>query len=155
MKQQSSSTLDTIQYILGIAYLFLIGLILITGGFREYLLLSLGILTVQLILSIVRFKLLHIIFEVLLMIFSVVALISFIPIFLLKILAWLLLIPVFIIGMLDLVTFKSKGMYQQVYMRTPNFGFKQNTQTKKKSSPSMPKKKKKPEGVVDVDFEEK
>jgi hypothetical protein len=46
-------------------------------------------------------------------------------------------------------------MYQQVYMRTPNFGFKkQNTQTKKKTPKTMPKKKKAPEGVVDVDYKE-
>jgi uncharacterized membrane protein YesL len=82
------------------------------------------------------------------------ALISFIPLFLFKVVAWLILVLVLIIGMLDLITFKSKGMYQQVYMRTPNFGFKKQN-TKKETKKVMPKKKKAPEGTVDVDFKEK
>ncbi|MEC8221289.1 MAG: hypothetical protein VX028_04395 [Nanoarchaeota archaeon] len=150
---EETSLGDSLQYVLSIAFLFLIALLLLTGKFGDMLLYAIGLLVVQLLISLVRFKVLHVILEVVVLIFMGITLIAFIPIFIFKVLAWLVLIPVFILGMLDLMAFKSKGMYQQIYVRTPNFGFKDASSSSVKSKPTI--KKKKNEGAVDADFKEK
>lgn len=142
---------DTFQYLFGFVILFLVGLLLVTGKFNDFLLYTIGLILIQLLISITRFKLLHIILEIIILILASITLIALVPFFLFKVLAWLILLPIFVLGMLDLMAFKSKGMYQQIYVRTPNFGFKGKPKTK--SKPSI--KKKKGEGAVDAEFSEK
>lgn len=135
MKQKK--IFDTIQYIISIAIsvLFLIGLI--SKNFQENFQITAGLIIFQLLISIIRIRLINVIFEIPIL---VLALIGYIPYF-----GYLFRFFGFVLSVLDMSTFKSTTIHNKV-----NVIYKNNVKKpqKKKSKPIQG-------NVKDAEFEEK
>ncbi len=132
---------NSVQYIFSIVISLLFGVSLIPGNFGDMGGVLVIMILVQILISILKFNLLHLILEFVLLIFAIL---SFIPY-----LGYLFILIGFVLSLLDLVTFKNSAIYKQVNVR-----FDTSFSNKKKSQ-QKEKKVKHSKDVVDAEFKEK
>lgn len=130
---------DSVQYILGLIVVLCFAIGLIPFTYNQVISVAVGLLVIQIIISLVRLRLLNVLLEVILLILSIV---SIVPI-----LGYVTRILGILAGLVDMTTFKNYKMYKNIEVRTFSSGSKRSSNNKKKI-------RRKPE-AKDAEFVEK
>lgn len=129
------SIIDRIQYMISaiIAITFALGLV--PGIYAEVFIFTIGAIVIQIVISLTRLRILNVLLELFLLLFSIIAIVPF--------LGWLFRLIGMLGSILDMATFKNYSIYKKVEVNT----------FKSKKRPS--KKKKINNKFKDAQFEEK
>lgn len=143
--------LGTVQYIIGLVIAIIFGLSLVPFSYGDMFYLVLGIIVVQMIISLIRFRILNFMLETIILIFAIIGIVPFLIGYIFR----LLVIPITII---DMATFKSTTIYKKVEIITAN-NIKRTRRTKNgkpiKSKTKITKKPRSKVKVKDAEFTEK
>lgn len=145
MKKENKNIFDTIQYLISIAIsiLFVIGLI--STKFQEYFQITIGLIILQILLSILRIRLINIIIQLPILIF---ALIGYIPY-----LGYFFRFLGFLVSLLDMSTFKSQTINNKVNIIYTNSRAKKSRENQKSKQKLYSKNFE--NNVKDAQFKEK
>ncbi|MCA9486027.1 hypothetical protein H6501_02765 [Candidatus Woesearchaeota archaeon] len=135
--QRRMKPLNILQYFIGAVILFLFLYGLIPGKYDDIFLYMLGAVTVQILLSLLRLRILNVVIELIILIFAII---SGIPV-----LGYLFRLGGLILALLDLASFKSYVIYKTIKVRAFSSPWgKRNSE-----------KKKVPTAAKDAEYKEK